>query len=62
MYLSPCTLAKIFRGAITSWNDAAIVADNPGFEAGLLTSDAIRVVHRNNGSSSTYGLTHYLKG
>ena len=56
MKLSACTVAKIFTGAITNWNDAAIAADS-----GLtLPSQTIKVIYRSNGSSSTYGLKGYM--
>ena len=54
--LDVCTLAKIFSHTITTWNDAAITALNPGFAG----SGAINVVHRILGSSSTTGFTEYL--
>ena len=56
MKLSACTVAKIFTGAITNWNDAAIATDS-----GLsLPSQTIKVICRSNGSSSTYGLKGYM--
>ena len=46
MKLSACTVAKIFTGAITNWNDAAIATDS-----GLsLPSQTIKVIWRSNGS------------
>jgi len=55
--LSGCTVAKIFSGAITSWDDAAIKADS-----GLtLPAQTIKVVYRTNGSSSTFGIKGYMK-
>jgi len=39
-------LASIFRGQIKRWNDAAIVALNPGV---TLPDQAITVVHRSDG-------------
>lgn len=51
------TLAAIFRGRITRWNDAAIVALNPDM---ALPDVAIEPVHRSDGSGSTYTLTRYL--
>ena len=55
--LSGCTVAKIFSGAITSWDDAAIKADS-----GLtLPAQTIKVVYRTNGSSSTFGVKGYMK-
>ena len=55
--LSPDTLAKIFEGKITKWNDAAIAADNSGV---TLPSTAITIVHRSDGSGTTANFTAYL--
>jgi phosphate transport system substrate-binding protein len=55
--LSPETLANIFLGKITKWNDPAIVADNPGVG---LPDQAITVAHRSDGSGTTYIWTDYL--
>ena len=50
-------LAEIFLGQVTKWNDPAITALNPG--AGL--PDAyITVVHRSDGSGTTYIFSSYL--
>ena len=57
LQLSPETLAQIFQGDITSWDDATIAADNPGV---TLPSTAITVVHRSDGSGTTANFTHYL--
>lgn len=51
------TLADIFRGAVTSWQDPAITAANPGLE---LPDAPITSVHRTDGSGSTLGLTTWL--
>src|ERR1051325_10569619 len=45
------TLADIYLGKITKWNDAAIRATNPGVE---LPGDEITVVHRSDGSGTSY--------
>lgn len=50
-------LANIFLGKITKWNDAAIVALNDGLK--LPNADII-VVHRSDGSGTTFGWTNYL--
>jgi len=50
-------LADIFRGQIKRWNDAAIVALNPGV---TLPDQAITVVHRSDGSGTTFNFTNYL--
>jgi phosphate transport system substrate-binding protein len=57
LQLSPKTLTKIFAGKITTWNDPAIVADNPGAK---LPSTAISPVHRSDGSGTTANFTEYL--
>ena len=51
------TLAKIFLGEIKTWNDPAIVKLNPGAEAARA---AIAVVHRSDGSGTTFNFTDYL--
>lgn len=56
--LDPDTIARIFQSEITSWDDAAIKADNPGV---TLPSTAITVVHRSDGSGTTNNFTSYLK-
>jgi phosphate transport system substrate-binding protein len=55
--LSADTIAKIFSGAITTWNDAAIKADNP---TAKLPSTSITVVHRSDSSGTTANFTSYL--
>jgi len=54
---APETLAGIFLGKITKWNDPAIVATNKGVS--LPASDIV-VVHRSDGSGTTYIWTDYL--
>jgi len=54
---TPQTLAGIFLGHITSWNDKAIADANPGVS---LPSQSIIVVHRSDGSGTTYVWTDYL--
>ena len=51
------TLARIFLGTITQWNDPAIVALNPGRKLG---ADPISVVHRSDGSGTTFNFVNYL--
>lgn len=51
------TLAKIFLGDIKTWNDAAIKKLNPGVN---LPSTAIAIVHRSDGSGTTFIFTNYL--
>jgi phosphate transport system substrate-binding protein len=55
--LSPATIAGIFAGSITTWNDPAIVADNP---KAALPSTAIAPVHRGDDSGTTTNFTDYL--
>jgi phosphate transport system substrate-binding protein len=55
--LSPATLAGIFTGAITTWDDAAIAADNPD---ATLPSTSITPVHRADDSGTTNNFTQYL--
>lgn len=55
--LSPKTLAGVFAGTITRWDDAAIAADNDGV---ALPSTPIQVVHRSDGSGTTKVFTSYL--
>lgn len=51
------TIAQIYLGAITTWDDAAIKALNPTL---TLPSTAIAVVHRSDGSGTTFNFTNYL--
>ncbi len=51
------TIAKVFLGEITKWNDPAIAKLNPGLK---LPSTAIAVVHRSDGSGTTFIWTNYL--
>ncbi len=50
-------LAGIYMGRITKWNDAQIAQLNPGVS---LPSDDILVVHRSDGSGTTFIFTDYL--
>lgn len=54
---SPDVLANIFLGKITSWNDPRIAKDNPGVR---LPNQKITVVHRSDGSGTSYIFTDYL--
>ena len=54
---TPDVLARIFLGQITNWNDAAMRAANPGVP---LPEKPIVVVHRSDGSGTTYVWTDYL--
>jgi len=53
----PDALAGIFLGKITSWNDAALTKANPGVN---LPYQPIVVVHRSDGSGTTFIFTDYL--
>ena len=55
--LAPATVAKIFAGAVTRWDDPVIAADNPGV---VLPSTAIRTVHRDDSSGTTANFTAFL--
>lgn len=50
-------LADIFLGKINTWNDARIAKDNPGVK---LPGEKIIVVHRSDGSGTSYIFTDYL--
>ncbi len=54
---TPEALGGIFLGKITKWNDPAITTANPGVK---LPSEDIVVVHRSDGSGTTYIWTDYL--
>jgi phosphate transport system substrate-binding protein len=54
---TPEDLSGIFLGKITSWNDPAIAKANPGVN---LPNQPIIVVHRSDGSGTTYIWTDYL--
>jgi phosphate transport system substrate-binding protein len=51
------TIAAIFLGRITKWNDAKITAQNPGTK---LPATDIAVVHRSDGSGTTFIFADYL--
>ena len=55
--LSPAVLADIFLGKIKDWNDPAIAKLNPKVK---LPSQAITIVHRADGSGTTWIFTNYL--
>ena len=54
---TPDVLADIFLGRITKWNDARIASVNAGV---TLPATDIVVVHRADGSGTTFGWTDYL--
>ncbi len=51
------TLARIFLGEVKTWNDPAIAKLNPSVK---LPAQAIAVVHRSDGSGTTFNFTDYL--
>ncbi len=55
--LQPNLFADIFLGEITSWNDPRIAKDNPGVH---LPDQKIIVVHRSDGSGTTFIWTDFL--
>jgi len=55
--LDGATLAAIFLGKVTKWNDPAIAGQNSGVS---LPSQDILVVHRSDGSGTTYIFVDYL--
>jgi phosphate transport system substrate-binding protein len=54
---TPQLLADIFLGKITNWNDPALAKANPGVK---FPNTSLLVVHRSEGSGTTYCLTDYL--
>ena len=54
---TPEALAGIFLGKITTWNDKALTAANPGVN---FPTQAIGVIHRSDGSGTSYIFTDYL--
>ena len=57
LHLTGPVLARIFLGQITHWNDPAITALNPGV---TLPDASIAVIHRSDGSGTTYIFSNYL--
>jgi phosphate transport system substrate-binding protein len=57
LHMNGATLAKIFAGQITQWNDPAIKKLNKGVS---LPSTKIAIVHRSDNSGTTYNFTEYL--
>jgi phosphate transport system substrate-binding protein len=54
---TPETLAAIFLGKITKWSDPALAKDNAGVK---LPDEPVTVVHRSDGSGTSYVWTDYL--
>lgn len=57
LHLTGPVIAAIFLGQITRWNDPAVTALNPGI---TLPAASIAVVHRSDGSGTTYIFSNYL--
>jgi phosphate transport system substrate-binding protein len=55
--LAPATVARIFAGTVTAWDDPVIAADNPEV---VLPSTEIRTVHRSDSSGTTANFTAFL--
>jgi len=55
--LTGAIIASIYLGAVTSWNDSSIQAANPHT---TLPDQAIVVVHRSDGSGTSFAFTSYL--
>ncbi len=54
---TPQAIADIYLGKVTKWNDKEITASNPGVQ---LPGNDIIVVHRSDGSGTTFVFTDYL--
>ncbi|HEY2629131.1 MAG TPA: phosphate ABC transporter substrate-binding protein PstS [Usitatibacter sp.] len=54
---SGALIADIYLGKVTKWNDAAIAKANPGVK---LPDENITVVHRSDGSGTSFLFTNYL--
>ena len=57
LQLAAPVIAGIFQGKITTWNDPAIAADNPGVS---LPSTAITIAHRSDSSGTTSNFSKFL--
>lgn len=57
--LSAATIAGIFGGTITKWNDAAIAAENSGV---TLPAKSIKVIYRSDASGTTGNFTNFMHG
>jgi len=55
--LDATTIAEIFEGKITTWNNSAIAADNPGV---TLPSTAITIARRSDSSGTTSNFSKFL--
>jgi phosphate transport system substrate-binding protein len=57
LHLTGPVLAQIMLGTVKRWNDPAVTALNPGLK---LPDQAINVVHRSDGSGTTFNWVNYL--
>jgi phosphate transport system substrate-binding protein len=57
LQLSAPTIANIFQGKITKWDDSAIKAENPGVK---LPSTSITIAHRSDSSGTTANFSAFL--
>jgi phosphate transport system substrate-binding protein len=57
LHFAPDVLADIYLNKINNWSDPRIAKDNPGVK---LPNSSINVVHRRDGSGTTYIFTDYL--
>jgi phosphate transport system substrate-binding protein len=57
LHFTPAALAGLFLGNIKKWNDPALVRTNPGVK---LPENAIEIIHRSDGSGTTFVWTDYL--
>jgi phosphate transport system substrate-binding protein len=57
LHLTGKLLGDIYLGTVNKWNDKAIVALNPGIK---LPDTDIAIVHRADGSGTTFNFTNYL--
>ena len=57
LHMDGPTLARIFMGQITTWNDPAIAKLNPGVS---LPSSKISIAHRSDNSGTTFNFTDFL--
>ncbi len=57
LHLTGPVIARIFLGQITNWSDPAITSLNPGVS---IPDEPITVVHRSDGSGTTYIFSNYL--
>ncbi|MDQ2814581.1 MAG: phosphate ABC transporter substrate-binding protein PstS [Actinomycetota bacterium] len=58
LQLDPTVIANIFQGKVTTWNNSAIAADNPGV---TLPNTAITIAVRSDSSGTTQNFSLFLK-